>query len=126
MRLKLRGEWRDESHQLAAGALLVPIAQARARLVMALLEPQAPDSFAAWGFFNGCFESKEYIEPYVAEIIARQMLESDPKLAAEFHQKLTEDPAFAGNPAARREFFHRRHPSWDARYGLYPILRLES
>ena len=45
---------------------------ARARLVMHLLEPQAPDSFAAWGFFNACFEQKEYMEPYVAEQIARE------------------------------------------------------
>jgi hypothetical protein len=126
MMLRLQGEWREESQFLAAGSLLVPIAQARARLVMALLEPQAPDSFASWGFFNGCFESKEYIEPYVAEIIAREMLERDATLAAEFHRKLAEDVGFAKDPAARREFFHRRHPSWDARFGLYPIYRLES
>ena len=41
---------------------------------MALLEPQAPDSLAAWGFFNSCFEQKEHIEPYVAEQIAHAML----------------------------------------------------
>jgi hypothetical protein len=92
---------------------------------MALLEPQAPDSLASWGFFNGCFESKEYIEPYVAEIMAREMLERDPQVAEEFQLKLTTDSEFAANPAARREFFMRRHPSWDVRYGLYPIYRLE-
>ncbi len=58
--------------------------QPLARLVLALLEPQAPDSFAAWGFFNACFEQKEQIEPYVAEKIAREMLAADPALRAEF------------------------------------------
>jgi hypothetical protein len=123
-RAKLAGSWQAESHTIAAGSLFVPIEQARARLLMVLLEPQAPDSFAAWGFFNACFEHKEYVEPYVAEIIARELLNGDPALAAEFEQKLTQDAAFAADPDARREFFHCRHASWDSRFNLYPIVRI--
>jgi len=74
MRVTLSGSWGRETQDITAGALFVPIAQASARLVMHLLEPQAPDSFAAWGFFNACFEQKEYLEPYVAEQIARTVL----------------------------------------------------
>ena len=103
----------------------MPIAQARARLVMHLLEPQAPDSFAAWGFFNACFERKEYPEPYVAEEIARTVLAQHPQLQEEFSRKLKEDPAFAASPAARLEFFLRRHPSWDSHANLYPIFRVD-
>ena len=44
---------------------------------------------------------------------------------AEFEAKLASDPAFAANPAARLEFFGRRHESWDERYNLYPIFRTE-
>jgi hypothetical protein len=123
-RVTLEGAWRSESRDVPPSSLFVPIRQARARLVMALLEPQAPDSLAAWGFFNGCFEQKEYLEPYVAEMIAQEMLNRDPQLAATFSRKL-EDAAFAANPAARLEFFHRRHASWDERLNLYPIYRLE-
>ncbi len=125
MRVTLHGGWRAEAHEVVPGSLLVPIEQPRARLVMALLEPRAPDSFAAWGFFNGCFEQKEYMEPYVAETIASEMLERDPQLAAQFRRKLAEDPAFAESPSARLEFFYRRHSSWDERLNLYPVLRLE-
>ena len=125
MRVALQGTWHAETHDVMQGSLLVPIEQPRARLVMALLEPRAPDSFAAWGFFNGCFEHKEYLEPYVAETIALEMLERDPQLAAQFHRLLSDDPAFASSPAARLEFFHRRHSSWDQRLNLYPLLRLE-
>jgi hypothetical protein len=125
MRVTLEGDWRRESHDLAAGALYVPLAQARARLILHLLEPQAPDSFAAWGFFNACFEQKEYVEPYVAEQIARDLLAQDPALSAQFARRLADDPAFAASPAARREFFLRRHPSWDERFNLYPVLRVD-
>jgi hypothetical protein len=125
MTLKLEGSWRTESREVPAGSLFVPVNQPRARLLMALLEPRAPDSFASWGFFNGCFEHKEYLEPYVLEIVAQDMLAQDPGLATEFARKLKEDPAFERDPAARREFFHRRHASWDDRHNLYPIYRID-
>src|SRR5690554_6222217 len=73
-RLEVEGNWRSETRDLGAGALFVPIAQPRARLVMAILEPRAPDSMAAWGEFNNAFEAKEYMESYVAEAVARDML----------------------------------------------------
>jgi hypothetical protein len=124
MRAALKGEWREETRDIGAGALFVPIAQPLARLVVALLEPQAPDSFAAWGFFNACFEQKEQLEPYVAEQIAREMLAQNASLQVEFKQKLNSDPDFAASPSARLEFFLRRHSSWDERYNLYPVYRL--
>jgi hypothetical protein len=125
MRASLEGDWVRETHDIAAGALFVPIAQPGSRLLMALLEPRAPDSFAAWGFFNACFEQKEHMEPYVAEQIARAMLEKSPELQAEFARRVREDAAFAASPSARLEFFLRRHSSWDARYNLYPVFRVD-
>ncbi len=126
MRATLQGVWREEQHDVPARSLFVPIAQPLARLIMALLEPQAPDSLAAWGFFNACFEQKEQCEPYVAERIAIEVLEAHPELKNGFARKLVEDSAFASDPNARLEYFLRRHSSWDERYMAYPILRLES
>jgi murein tripeptide amidase MpaA len=125
MRAALEGSWHDETVSALTGSIFVPIAQPLARLVAALFEPQAPDSLAAWGLFNACFEQKEHMEPYVAEQIAAQMLGKDPALAKEFEAKLKSDAEFAASPSARLEFFLRRHVSWDARYNLYPVLRIE-
>src|SRR5690606_34490404 len=44
MRVSLDGRWQAERRDVPAGSLFVPVAQPLARLVMALLEPQAPDS----------------------------------------------------------------------------------
>jgi hypothetical protein len=126
MRAHLTGAWHEERYRPQDGALFVPLAQPLARLVVALFEPRAPDSFAAWGLFNACFEQKEHMEPYVAEQIARDMLEQDPRLAAEFWSRCEHDAKFAASPVARLEFFLRRHASWDARYNLYPVLWMES
>jgi zinc carboxypeptidase len=125
MRVNLAGGWQRETQDITAGALFVPISQPAARLVMHLLEPQAPDSFAAWGFFNACFEQKEYVEPYVADQIARAMLTQNPALQEAFDRRLTEDAAFAANPHARLEFFLRQHSSWDSHLNLYPVLRVD-
>lgn len=120
----LTGNWKPASANLVAGALFVPIAQAKARLVMAILEPQAPDSIAAWGGFNNSFERKEYMESYVAEEQARLMLAKKiPRCRPEFDKKLKDDPEFAKNPMARLDFFARRHPAWDLGYNRYPVLR---
>jgi hypothetical protein len=122
--LTLVGNWTTERRDVPAGSLFVPIAQAKARVVVALLEPLAPDSFVAWGFFNAHFEAKEYMERYVAEEVGRGMLATNPDIAAEFNERLASDPEFATNPSARLEFFYRRHSSWDERLDLYPIFRV--
>jgi hypothetical protein len=122
-RLTVTGAWKPEAQDLGVGALFVPIAQPESRLVMALLEPQAPDSLLGWGEFNNAFEQKEYMEAYVAEEVARDMLAKDPALKAEFEQRVKADPAFAKDPQARLDFFHRRHASYDQRLRLYPVLR---
>jgi len=123
MRAKLQGTWTEQTTNLLAGSLYVPAAQPLARLVVALLEPEAPDSFAAWGFFNACFEQKEQVEPYVAELMAREVLESNVVLREAFTLRL-QDSQFAADPAARLEFLLRHHPAWDDRQSLYPIVRL--
>src|SRR5690606_502770 len=124
-RLAIDGQWKAETRAVAEGSLFVPIAQPKARLVMALLEPRAPDSLLQWGVFNNAFESKEYMEAYVAEAVAREMLAADPELKLAFERRLREDGSFARDPSARLQFFHRRHPSWDERLDLYPVLRVD-
>ena len=123
--LAVQGEWQKEERLVDAGVLYVPVNQPKARLVMALLEPRAPDSLLAWGSFNTAFERKEYMEDYVAEDVARAQMAADPALAAQFRQKLADEPAFAKNPHARLEFFARRHASWDERLNLYPVMRVD-
>ena len=121
----VQGEWQKAVRLVDSCVLYVPVNQPKARLVMALLEPRAPDSLLAWGSFNTAFERKEYMEDYVAEDVARAQLAADPALAARFRQKLADEPEFAKNPHARLEFFARRHASWDERLNLYPVMRVD-
>ena len=108
------------------GSAVVPLDQRAARVAIHFLEPEAPDSAVAWGFFNAVFEQKEYGDSYVLEKLAREMMDKDPKLAEEFAQKVASDKAFASDPSARLDFFYRRSPWWDSHLGLYPVGRLSS
>jgi hypothetical protein len=123
--VSVKGAWSREKRTLPAGTVWVPIAQRTARLVVHLLDPNAPDSFLAWGFMNAIFEKKEYMEPYIAERVAAEMLEKDPAIRAEFEKKLEADKEFAKDPERRLEMFYRRHSSWDAQLNQYPVLRTD-
>jgi hypothetical protein len=103
---------------------VVRVDQRLGRLAAQLLEPEAPDSFLSWGFLNAFLESKEYAESYAMEPIAAKMLADDAALRAEFEEKL-KDPAFAGNPGARLDWFYERSPYFDSRYRIHPIYRLD-
>jgi hypothetical protein len=66
------------------------------------------------------------MEPYVAEQIAASMWAADEDLREEFNAKLKADLEFARSPSDRLEFFLRRHTSWDERYNLYPVVRVDT
>jgi hypothetical protein len=122
----VKGAWSAAKRDIAAGSLFVPIAQRRARLVLQLFEPLARDSFVSWGFFNAAFEQKEYMEAYVVEEVAKEMLARDPALRAEFEKKLATEPTFQQSAQKRLDFFYRRHPSYDAQLNVVPIYRVDT
>ncbi len=115
-----------EKMGFAAGSVVVPMDQRAARVAVHLLEPEAPDSFVAWGFFDTIFEQKEYGESYVLEKLAREMMAKDAKLKADFERRVANDREFAANPRERLQFFFQRSPWWDSELGRYPVGRLTS
>jgi murein tripeptide amidase MpaA len=107
-----------------AGTIVCPMRQRAAKVALHALEPQAPDAFAAWGFFDAVFEQKEYAEDYVMESMAPAMLSADSALARQFREKLRTDSLFAKSPGARINFFYQHSPYWDDAVNLYPVARL--
>lgn len=110
-----------EARALPTDTAIVRTDQVGAKLLMALLEPAAPDSLARWGLFNLIFERKEYFEDYAMEPIAADMLRRDAKLKAEFDAKLS-DPKFVGRE--RLAWLFERSPYSDTVLNRYPIVRI--
>ena len=119
--LSLKGAWKSTQVNIPVNTLFVPIAVAQAPLIMNLLEPQAPDSLAAWGYLNAYMEQKEGIEGYVIEPFAQEKLAIQRSAAFESFKK---DASNANNPDKLIQFFHKMHPSWDENYRRLPIYRL--
>jgi hypothetical protein len=122
-RANIEGAWKPEQRTLDQGALFVSTRQPLVRLIVNLLDPAAPDSLAQWGELNPAFEKKEYMESYVAEEIARELLARDPSLRGQFDAALAADPELAKSAEKRLEWFYRRHPAWDERVDLLPVYR---
>lgn len=112
-----------ETTEFPSGTYIVHTKQRGIRLIANLLEPEAPDSFASWGFFNAFFERKEYAEDFVMEPIVERMLRDDPDLRNEFESRLKENE-FRQNPQERLDFLYRKSVYFDRRENIYPVFRL--
>ncbi|RYZ92774.1 MAG: hypothetical protein EOP06_03265 [Proteobacteria bacterium] len=106
-----------------AVSLKVNMDQAQTKLAMLMLDPLSADSMLALGHMNQIFERKSYMEAYVAEEIAETILKH-PKIKANFEEKL-KDPEFAKDPDKRLEYFATKHPSYDEKYMMYRVLRMD-
>jgi hypothetical protein len=124
VRVSFKAETVRERRTYPAGSAVVSLSQPAARAALQLLEPEAPDSFVSWGFFNPIFEQKEYAEDYKLEALAQEMLAKDERLRREFERRVASDPKFAASAAERLRFFYERSPYWDAQLNLYPVGRL--
>jgi hypothetical protein len=114
-----------EKVAIPAGAYWVPMKQRRARLILSMLEPQAPDSLAYWGFCNAVFEGGgRGAGPYIMEPIARLMMANSPELKKEFEQKLASDAKFAADPQARLNWWFERSKYDEGNGNVYPVVRV--
>jgi hypothetical protein len=109
-----------------AGSYWIPMKQRRARLILSMLEPQAPDSLARWGFMNQVFEGsgRDGVGEYLSEPIARRMMADSPELRKQFEERLAADAKFASDRQARLEWWlqQSKYDAGDA--GRYPIARV--
>ncbi len=109
-----------------AGSYWVPMHQQRARLIMALLHPAAPDALIRWGFAGSIFQTMGRIgaAQYLTVPIANKVAQEQPQLMDEFKKKLSSDPAFAANPQARVDWWISRSNYQPSGVNRYPVLQV--
>ncbi|HUA87219.1 MAG TPA: M14 family metallopeptidase [Bryobacteraceae bacterium] len=117
-----------EKISIPVGSFWVPMKQRRARLILAMLEPAAPDSLVKWGFLNVVFEGGGRrgldVGEYLSEPIARRMMADSPELRREFEDRLKSDPQFAADPGARLRWWFEKSKYEPGDAGRYPIVRV--
>ena len=98
-------------------------APAPARYLVETLEPQATDSFFAWGFFDSILQQKEHFSAYVFEDVAADLLRRDPALRQRLESLKKQDATFAVNGNAQLEWVYQHSPHREAGYLRYPVAR---
>lgn len=107
-----------------AGSMLISMGQPLDRFVMETLEPEAEDSYFAWGFFDSVLQQKEWFSDYVFEDLAAQLLRDDPALKVALEAERAKDPQFAMDAWAQLYFVYQRSPYFESSYRKYPVLRV--
>lgn len=91
--------------------------------IMHVLEPQSPDSYFNWGFFDAILQQKEYFDPYLFEDTADSLLNSKPGLKEEFERKKAEDEKFRNDGYAQLKFIYD-NTILEPEFMRYPVARI--
>ena len=113
-----------EKVQFRKGDYMIPTLQPAFRYIIETLEPEAPDSFFNWNFFDTVLQQKEGFSPYVFEDTAKKMLEKDTVLRSEFESKKESDPTFSGNWYAQLNWLYKRSAHYEKAHMHYPVYRV--
>ena len=115
---------KTEDIRFAEGDYLVLTNQPALRYLSETLEPQAPDSFFNWNFFDTILQQKEGFSPYVWEDLALELLHKNPDLKETFEAKKKRDTTFANNWYAQLDWLHQQSNHYEKAHLQYPVYRL--
>jgi len=121
---KLQVEKTLQNIQYYKGDYLIQVNQAANQYIVHTLEPQAPDSWFSWNFFDGILMQKEYFSPYVFEDLAADFLENNVQVKNVLEQKKQDDEKFAEDGNAQLKFVYEHSPYFEPTYMRYPVGRV--
>jgi hypothetical protein len=94
------------------------------RYLLETLEPQAPDSFFNWNFFDTILQQKEGFSPYVWEDMALELLNNNEELKKEFEAKKKAESDFESNWYSQLDWIHKQSPNYELTHLHYPVFRI--
>lgn len=113
-----------EGVSLRKGDYIAKVSPKSIRYLMEVLEPEAPDSFFNWNFFDTILQQKEHFSPYVFEDKAYEILQNDHLLRKEFEAKKKSDNTFAENWYAQLDWVHKHSNHYESAHLRYPIYKI--
>lgn len=106
------------------GDYFIPTNQFAIKYLLETLEPEAPDSFFNWNFFDAILQQKEGYSAYVFEDLAVEFLAKNPTLKEKFETKKAEDKSFAENGSAQLEWIYKNSDYYEPSHLTYPVYRV--
>ena len=121
---KVKVEKSLESIQYYKGDYIIYTNQPANKYIIHTLEPQAPDSWFNWNFFDGILMQKEYFSSYVFEDLASDFLQENPEVKEALEARKKEDEKLASDGYAQLKFIYERSPYFEPTFMRYPVGRL--
>ena len=109
---------------IARGGYIISTHQRALRYIIDTLDPEAPDSFFNWNFFDAILQQKEGFSPYVIDEIALDILTKDKELEKAFKEKKNSDKDFEANAYEQLYWIFKNSPYYEEAHLNYPVLRL--
>ncbi len=122
---KMRLEKEVQQRKFLKGDYLIPTDQNNIRFIMAVLEPNAVDSYLRWNYFDEIFQQKEYFSAYVFEDTAEKLLADDPDLRRRFEEWKADNPEDAKNVYSALYFIYQNSSYYEKEHLRYPVARIE-
>ncbi|SFZ89230.1 hypothetical protein SAMN05428642_10163 [Flaviramulus basaltis] len=116
----------EKSIQFLKGDYIIYTNQHAFRYLIETLEPQAPDSFFNWNFFDTILQQKEGFSPYVWEDKALEILAENPKLQIAFNTKKSYEKDFANNWYEQLDWIHKQSEYYEKAHMQYPVFRISN
>lgn len=115
---------KTEKVQFHKGDFIINTQQPGVKYLLETLEPEAPDSYFNWNFFDAILQQKEYFSAYVFEDTAAKLLTEDAKLKTAFEKKKKEDKTFAESGEAQLDWIYRQSVYYEKSHLQYPVYRM--
>jgi hypothetical protein len=106
------------------GDYFIPTQQFAVKYLLETLEPEAPDSFFNWNFFDAILQQKEGYSAYVFEDLAVEILKKNPTLKEKFEKKKAEEKAFSENGSAQLDWIYKNSEYYESSHLTYPVYRI--
>ncbi len=120
-------QYRSEERpvKLYRGDYIIPVDQPGNKYLVQTLEPDAPDAFFAWNFFDPVLDRREYFSPSTFEEKAAKVLEQDPALRKTFEEKRKSDSTFATSRYQQLSYIYNHSPWLEDSWMRVPVYRLD-
>jgi hypothetical protein len=115
----------NQTRKFFEGDYVIYTNQASNNFIMHVLEPESPDSYFNWNFFDAVLQQKEYYDEYLFEDIADSLLKANVALRKMFEGRKTVDEQFRNDPKVQLDFIYENSVYHEAEHMQYPVARME-
>ena len=121
--IQLTTQVENQNMTFMPGTFIVRMQQPSANVAAFLLEPETPDGYAAWNYFDHIGEQNIIIDEIFLDNLGEKLLKK-PEIRDEFERLAKTDPELKTDPQKRKKFIFEKSPYHNPNQYIFPVYRL--